>query len=112
MGLGALHRFLPDFLFLEVKLRKTKETGEDGMSERSANDQVIDKLRSDGCRITNQRRILIDVILGNDCASCKEIYYLASKKDPSIGIATVYRMMRTLEEHGIISRKSMYKIEI
>ena len=73
---------------------------------------VIDALRGHGCRITNQRRILIDIILENDCASCKEIYYLASKKDPSIGIATVYRMMRTLEEYGIITRKSMYQVEI
>lgn len=73
---------------------------------------VIEKLRSHGCRITNQRRILIDIILENDCASCKKIYYLASKKDSSIGIATVYRMMRTLEEYGIITRKSMYQVEI
>lgn len=78
----------------------------------SNSELVIEKLRSHGCRITNQRRILIDIILDHDCASCKEIYYLASKKDPAIGIATVYRMMRTLEEYGIITRKSMYKVEI
>lgn len=54
-----------------------------------SNEVVIEKLRSHGLRITNQRRILIDIILEHDCASCKEIYYLASKKDPSIGIATV-----------------------
>lgn len=75
-------------------------------------DRVIDTLRSHGCRITNQRRILIDIILEHDCASCKEVYYLASKKDPTIGIATVYRMMRTLEEYGIITRKTMYQVEV
>lgn len=73
---------------------------------------VVDKLRENGCRITNQRKILIKVILEHDCASCKEIYYYASKEDPTIGIATVYRMMRTLEEYGIISRKSMYQLEV
>lgn len=82
------------------------------MTDIGTNELVIEKLRSHGCRITNQRRILIDIILEHDCASCKEIYYLASKKDPSIGIATVYRMMRTLEEYGIITRKSMYQVEV
>ena len=82
------------------------------MKDNNTSELVIEKLRSHGCRITNQRRILIDVILKHDCATCKEIYYLASKKDPSIGIATVYRMMRTLEEYGIITRQSMYQVEI
>jgi Fur family ferric uptake transcriptional regulator len=82
------------------------------MIDTNASELVIEKLRNHGCRITNQRRILIDIILENDCASCKEIYYLASKKDPDIGMATVYRMMRTLEEFGIISRNSMYQIKI
>ena len=77
-----------------------------------SNEVVIEKLRRHGLRITNQRRILIDIILEHDCASCKEIYYLASKKDPSIGIATVYRMIRTLEEYGIITRNSMYQVEL
>lgn len=82
------------------------------MEERKTSDIVIDKLRSHGCRITNQRKILIDVILDHECASSKEIYYLASRKDPNIGIATVYRMIRTLEEYGIISRRSMYQVEV
>jgi Fur family ferric uptake transcriptional regulator len=82
------------------------------MTVTSTSEIVIEKLRSHGCRITNQRRILIDIILEHDCASCKEIYYLASKQDPDIGIATVYRMMRTLEEYGIISRNAMYQVEL
>ena len=41
---------------------------------------------------------------------CKEIYYQASLKDPSIGPATVYRMVNTLEQIGAISRKNMYRI--
>lgn len=41
---------------------------------------------------------------------CKEIYYKAVKIDPSIGTATVYRMINTLEEIGAISRNTMYHI--
>ena len=51
-------------------------------------DMIIKRLREEGCRITKQRRMLLDVILE----------------------ATVYRMVNKLEEIGAISRKNMYKI--
>ena len=70
---------------------------------------IISKLRERGCRITRQRRIILDIILDEDCSCCKEIYYKACKQDSSIGAATVYRMVNTLEEIGVINRKNMYK---
>lgn len=48
--------------------------------------------------------------LENECSCCKEIYYNASRLDPGIGSATVYRMVNLLEEIGAISRRNMYKI--
>lgn len=71
---------------------------------------VIQKLREQGCRITRQRQMLLDVILQEECASCKEIYYKAAAIDPGIGTATIYRMVNLLEEIGAISRKNMYRI--
>lgn len=71
---------------------------------------VQQQLRERGCRITKQRQILLDIILQEECASCKEIYYKAAAKDHSIGTATVYRMINLLEEIGAISRKNMYRI--
>lgn len=71
---------------------------------------VIETLKNQGYRITKQRLMLLDVILGEECSSCKEIYYKASKLDNKIGTATVYRMINTLEEIGAISRKNMYRI--
>lgn len=68
-------------------------------------DIIIQKLREQGCRITKQRRMLLDIILNEECSSCKEIYYKASKQDDHIGAATVYRMINTLEDVGAISRK-------
>ena len=68
-------------------------------------EQIVERLKENGCRITKQRLILLDVILSSDCGSCKEIYYRASKIDNSIGTATVYRMINTLEEIGAINRK-------
>lgn len=77
----------------------------------SRKDEIIERLKENGCRITRQRRILIDIILENDCASCKEIFYKASQEDKKIGAATVYRMINVLEEIGAISRKNMYRVE-
>ena len=73
-------------------------------------DVVIQELKKRGCRITKQRRMLLDVILENESSCCKEIYYNASRLDPGIGSATVYRMVNLLEEIGAISRRNMYKI--
>lgn len=73
-------------------------------------EMILEKLREQGCRITKQRQILIDIILEEECSSCKEIYYRAVKKDDRIGTATVYRMVNILEQIGAISRKSMYQV--
>ena len=77
---------------------------------RMQKDMILQMLKKRGCRITKQRMMLLDIILEEDCSCCKEIYYKASKLDPKIGTATVYRMINTLEEIGAISRKNMYKV--
>ena len=73
-------------------------------------DVILQNLREEGYRITNQRRLIIDTILANDCSCCKEIYYQVHKKDPDMGVATVYRMIKTLEEIGIVDRKIVFKL--
>lgn len=55
-------------------------------------EEILKKLREQGCRITKQRQLLLDIILQEEYSCCKEIYYKAAKQDSSIGIATVYRM--------------------
>lgn len=82
------------------------------MSVKDKKAYIIQELKKNGCRITNQRSLLIDIILQDECCCCKEIYYQAVKKDATIGMATVYRMVKTLEETGLIHRKNMYRIEV
>ena len=77
---------------------------------RMQKDVVIQELKKRGCRITKQRRMLLEVILENECSCCKENKNKASRLDPGIGSATVYRMVNLLEEIGAISRRNMYKI--
>lgn len=81
------------------------------MSSQDKKCYILQQLKKRGCRITSQRKILIDVILEDECSSCKEIYYQAAKADPAIGMATVYRMIKILEDAGLIQRKNMYRIE-
>lgn len=73
-------------------------------------DRIVERLKENGCRITKQRMVLLDVILSGNCTSCKEIYYKASKLDSKIGTATVYRMVNLLEEIGAISRVNLYEV--
>ena len=68
-------------------------------------EMIVERLKENGCRITKQRLMLIDIILENECQSCKEIYYKAAQIDHKIGVATVYRMVNALEEIGAINRK-------
>ncbi len=82
------------------------------MSIQDKKSYILQELKKAGCRITSQRKILLDVILQDECCSCKEIYYQAIKEDPDIGMATVYRMVKTLEETGLIHRKNMYRIDL
>lgn len=65
-------------------------------------EMIIQKLKESGCRITKQRLMLLDIILEEDCSCCKEIYFKASKVDPKIGVATVYRMVNAMEDIGAI----------
>lgn len=81
------------------------------MSVEAKKEYILQELKKNGCRITNQRRLLIDIILEDECSCCKEIYYRASREDHTIGMATVYRLVKTLEETGLIKRKNMYRIE-
>ena len=52
-------------------------------------EMILQRLKEQGCRITKQRLALIDIILENECSSCKEIYYKAVRMDEKIGIVVL-----------------------
>ena len=79
--------------------------------ELEQRDQIIQQLRESGCRITKQRLVILDIILNGEPSCVKEIYREAVKIDKNIGTATVYRMVNTLEEIGVINRKNMYQVD-
>ena len=75
---------------------------------------ILTKLKEKGCRITKQRLRLIDIILQNECSSCKEIFYRALEEDDKLGVATVYRMVNLVgsPETAILHRLSPLKFEV
>ena len=75
----------------------------------SEKESIIIKLKENGCRITKQRKLILDIILENRSSSCKEIYAQEAKLDHSIGMATVYRLVKELERIGVLSREIVYK---
>lgn len=65
-------------------------------------EEILHLLRKRGFRVTKQRELILDIVFEHECTSCKEIYYQAIQKDPGIGMATVYRMVNTLTDIGVL----------
>lgn len=73
-------------------------------------DKILDMLREKGMRVTKQRKLILDIVFEKECICCKEIYYQASKKDKSIGMATVYRMVNVLTDLGVFQVNTPYRL--
>ena len=69
--------------------------------------EIMSASKDNGCRITVQRKQLLAAILSNPGCSCKELYYIARRANDGIGRATVYRMVRSLEDFGYIKKKTV-----
>lgn len=80
------------------------------MGQEERLNEVIRKLKERGCRVTDQRRLLIQIILSNEYSSCKEIYFAAKRADEKVGIATVYRTVQLLEDMEVIHKEMVVHI--
>jgi Fur family ferric uptake transcriptional regulator len=59
-----------------------------------------------GLKMTGQRRVIARVLSdADDHPDVEELYRRATALDNRISIATVYRTVRLLEEHGILERR-------
>ena len=68
--------------------------------------QFKEKLKEKGCKLTLQRRSVLDVLIEhcNEHLSTEEIYDIVKENYPEIGLATVYRTVQLFEEMGIVDR--------
>ena len=66
---------------------------------------IQQKCKIKGVRLTDQRKIIADVMSGsNDHPDVDELHKRVNKIDKKISIATVYRTVKLFEEFGIVEK--------
>ncbi len=66
--------------------------------------QVKERLHAEGGRLTEQRRLIVEVLENHPGhPTAEQIYLRARESDESLHLSTVYRTLRWLEEEGFIS---------
>lgn len=66
---------------------------------------ILSRCEAHGLRMTDQRRIIVAVLeAATDHPDVEELYNRASRADPNISLATVYRTVKLFEETGILEK--------
>jgi len=69
------------------------------------NNSIIERCAARGLRLTEQRRIIAQVLeVSEDHPDAELLYMRASAIDPKISLATVYRTVRLFDEAGILDK--------
>lgn len=68
-------------------------------------DTISSRCKQNGLRMTGQRKIIAHVLdMAKDHPAVEELHARAHAQDSQISLATVYRTVKTLEEHGILEK--------
>ncbi|MGR3757644.1 MAG: Fur family transcriptional regulator [Tranquillimonas sp.] len=68
-------------------------------------DTILERCEAKGLRMTEQRRVIAAVLeSSDDHPDVEELYARATRQDPGISIATVYRTVKLFEEAGILEK--------
>lgn len=66
---------------------------------------ILDRCEARGLRLTDQRRTIAGVLeQAEDHPDVEELHVRATRIDPGISLATVYRTVKLFEEEGILDR--------
>jgi Fur family transcriptional regulator, ferric uptake regulator len=73
------------------------------MANASSRADLMEALRSQGLRVTSQRRLVLEALQdADDHVSAEEIFDRIHANSPQINISTVYRTLEALEDAGIV----------
>lgn len=87
-----------------VRLTSARPGAECLMTRQNAH-SLTERCRRVGLRITGPRRVILEVLeSAGDHPDVEELHRRVSRIEPGINIATVYRTMNKLAEHGLIER--------
>lgn len=68
--------------------------------------EAIQKLRSQGGRLTSQRRMILETlerVEGHPTA--EDLFAITSRLDPNLNLSTIYRTLNWLEAEGLVSAR-------
>lgn len=66
---------------------------------------IIERCEEKGLRLTDQRRTIAAVLeQSTDHPDVEELYLRASKRDPNISLATLYRTVKLFDDWGILDK--------
>ncbi len=73
-------------------------------------EEISDKLKKAGYKLTPQREITVATLIENQATllTAEEIFMAVKSKNPSIGLATVYRTLDLLDELSIVNKKQFH----
>jgi Fe2+ or Zn2+ uptake regulation protein len=68
--------------------------------------ETEERLRSQGGRMTAQRRLILETLSSLDThPTVDELFLLVKEQDPSLHLSTVYRTLRWLEAEGLVQSR-------
>jgi Fur family ferric uptake transcriptional regulator len=68
-------------------------------------DTLLDRLEAKGLRLTEQRRVIAEVLSeSRDHPDVEELHARAQARDERISLATVYRTVKLFEEAGLLDK--------
>ena len=68
-------------------------------------DTLLDRLEAKGLRLTEQRRVIAEVLSqSTDHPDVEELHARAQARDERISLATVYRTVKLFEEAGLLDK--------
>ena len=66
-------------------------------------EEILTQLRENGCRITPQRREILNILFASkQHPTAEDIYNILSKQMPETSLATVYNTLNRLKELGLV----------
>lgn len=89
---------------------RKKKTGD--VTPRAGAERLVDRMRARGVRMTEQRRVIAELLdEADDHLDAESIYRLASRRDPRIHRATVYRTLNRLKKLGFVDELDLMHVE-
>lgn len=78
---------------------------------KTASESLLSRMQGKGLRLTDQRRVLADLLdQAAEHLDAESVYRIAKKKDPSIHRATIYRTLNTLKRLGLVDELDLMHV--